>query len=195
MNFEALKQFVIGKLSNELNKDLTYHCVEHTMDVLESVDRLGKMEGILNDDICLLKTAALFHDLGFVDVYDGHEEASIVLASNTLPAYGYSAKSIEIISNLIRATKIPQSPQNHLEEILADADLDYLGRDDLFIIGQRLQYEWKKYGKISTLREWHEKQLAFIKNHKYFTKSAIKLRENKKQENIGELELLLCVKK
>ena len=28
------------------------------------------------------------------------------------------------------ATKIPQKPQNHYEEVLSDADLDYLGRDD-----------------------------------------------------------------
>ena len=96
---------------------------------------------------------------------------------------------------MINSTEIPQSPETHLEMIIADADLDYIGRDDIFLIGQRLQYEWLKIGKISTLKEWHEKQLNFLKKHTYFTKSAKKLREKKKQENIQEIEELLCPKK
>ncbi len=79
--------------------------------------------------------------------------------------------------------------------VLADADLDYLGRDDLYVIGQRLQYEWQLHGIISSLREWHEKQLQFLKVHDYFTKSAKKLRDKRKLENIKELETLMCVKK
>jgi uncharacterized protein len=95
---------------------------------------------------------------------------------------------------MIRATKIPQNPQNHLDKILDDADLDYIGRDDMFVISQRLQYEWSRYGKLNSLRDWNEIQIDFLKNHHYFTKSAIKLREAKKQENIRELELLLSSK-
>lgn len=194
MDFEAVKQFVLEKLNNELSKDLTYHSVEHTLDVIESAERLAKLEGIRNGQICLLKTAALFHDIGFVSVYDGHEKASMQFAIDMLPEFGYSSDAINTIIHLIKATQIPQSPQNHLEMILADADLDYIGRDDLFLIGQRLQYEWKQQGKIQSLREWHEKQLVFLKNHQYFTKSANELREVKKQENIRELENLLSIK-
>jgi HD superfamily phosphodiesterase len=195
MDFEGAKKYTLERLRNELNDKLHYHSVEHTLDVLDSVTRLAEMENVNGHDQVLLKTAALFHDLGFVETYDGHEDASIRIATKVLPEYGYSPEDIKVIDGLIRSTEIPQSPQNHLEEIMADADLDYLGRDDLYLIGQRLQYEWQLHGIVSSLREWHEKQLKFLKVHNYFTESAKKLRDKRKQENIKELETLMCVKK
>jgi len=195
MDFEVVKNFVFEKLSNDLNKDLTYHCLEHTKDVMKSAERLADMEGVNGHDLCLIKTAALLHDLGFVESYQGHEDVSIRMAGEFLPAYGYSEDDIIKVQGMIRSTEIPQSPTNKLEEIIADADLDYLGRDDLFLIGQRLQYEWKKHGIVSNLKEWHEKQLAFLKSHDYYTDSAKKLRAAKKSENIEELEILMCLKK
>ena len=195
MDFEAVKKVILEKLENELGKNLMYHSIDHTRDVIDSVERLALMEGVNGDSLTLLKTAALFHDAGFLETYDGHELASVEMVSKILPKYGYSGQNISDIQGMIKSTEIPQNPQNHLEEIMADADLDYLGRDDLFLIGQRLQYEWSSIGKISTLREWHIKQLDFLKKHKFFTKSARDMRESKKQENIKELENLLCLKK
>lgn len=195
MDFEGAKKYALQRLRNELNDKLHYHSVEHTLDVLDSVTRLAEMENVNGHDQALLKTGALFHDLGFVETYDGHEDASIRIAKDVLPEYGYSPEDIKVIEGLIRSTEIPQTPQNHLQEIMADADLDYLGRDDLYVIGQRLQYEWQLHGIVSSLREWHEKQLRFLKVHNYFTESAKKLRDKRKQENIKELETLMCVKK
>ncbi len=191
MDLNAAKQFVLKKLRGELSEDLIYHSVEHTLDVTEAVRRLGEMEGLQNVQITLLETAALFHDLGFTEIYDGHEEVSVRFAREALPRFGYSQADIEVIVGLIRATKLPQNPQNHLEEVLADADLDYIGRDDMFIIGQCLYNEWIRYEKIDSLREWNEKQMRFLKAHYYFTRSANTLRKVKKQENIRELEKVL----
>lgn len=195
MDFEGAKKYTLERLTNELNEKLHYHSVEHTIDVLDAVTRIAKLEKVNSHDLILLKTAALFHDIGFIETYKGHEEASIKIAYEVLPGYGYSDADLKIIEGLIRSTEIPQTPKTHLEEIMADSDLDYLGRDDLYVIGQRLQYEWQLHGIISTLREWHEKQLRFLKVHNYFTKSAQKLRNKRKQENIKELETLMCVKK
>ena len=111
-----------------------------------------------------------------------------------LPRYGYTEEDIKKVQGMIKSTEIPQSPTNKLEEIIADADLDYLGRDDIYLIGQRLQYEWKMFGKISTLRQWHETQLSFLRKHSYFTESAKKLRNDKKEENIKDIEELLSIK-
>jgi HD superfamily phosphodiesterase len=195
MDYESMKQFVLEKLENELHEDLTYHCVDHTLDVLNSAERIAKLENINGHDLDLIRTAALFHDMGFLESYAGHEEISIRMASEILPDYGFTKEDIKAIQGMIKSTEIPQSPTTHLERILADADLDYLGRDDLFLIGQRLQYEWKKKGFISSLKEWHEKQLKFLKAHNYFTETAKKLRDKKKLENIEEIEVLLCLKK
>lgn len=195
MDFEGVKDFIIKKLNEELSDELHYHCPEHTLDVIESAERYAKMEGVNGHDLILLKTGALFHDLGFIETYDGHEKASIRLAYKILPDYGFTKEDIKKIEGIILSTELPQNPKTHLEKIMADADLDYIGRDDLFLIGQRLQYEWKLIGKISTLRDWHVKQLSFLKHHTFFTESARKLRDEKKKENIKELERLLCIKK
>ncbi|MCF8378321.1 MAG: HD domain-containing protein [Bacteroidales bacterium] len=195
MDFDGVKNYVISRLNNELSAELTYHSVEHTLDVVASAERIAKMESVNGRDLSLIKTAALFHDIGFLETYDGHESLSVELAKKVLPEYGYDEKDIAAIESMIMSTRIPQTPKNRLDMILSDADLDYLGRDDLFLIGQRLQYEWKLIGKVTTIRDWHEKQLQFLKNHHYFTVSAKKLRENKKQENIIEIEKLLCIKK
>jgi len=195
MDFEGAKKYTLNRLISDLSGKLHYHSVDHTLDVLDAVTRLADMENVNGHDQVLLKTGALFHDLGFIETYDGHEEASIRMAYKILPDYDYSLDDIKVVEGLIRSTEIPQNPKTHLEQIMADADLDYVGRDDLFVIGQRLQYEWQLQGIVSSLREWHEKQLQFLKTHKFFTKSAIKLREKRKQENIKELEILMCVKK
>lgn len=195
MDFEGIKGFVLNKLDKELDPNLYYHSVDHTLDVLKSVERLAIMEQINGHELELLKTAALFHDMGFIVKYEGHEKESIKMAYKFLPDFGYTRNEMETIEGLILSTEIPQTPKTKLEEIMADADLDYIGRDDLFFIGQKLQYEWKLQGIVSTIRDWHEKQLKFLKTHEFFTKSAKVLRDERKAENIRQLEELLCKKK
>ncbi len=138
MDFEGIKKVIIEKLKNDLPKQLTYHNVEHTLDVINAVKRISTSENINGDDLTLLKTAALFHDSGYLYGYDGHEEISCKIAQKYLPHYGYTPEQVGKVKEIIMATKMPQSPQNHLEEIMADADLDYLGRDDFFSIDSKL---------------------------------------------------------
>ena len=191
LNTKAAKQFALDKLDSELDEDLVYHSVEHTLDVVNAARLLGEMEGLVSNDILLLETAALYHDIGFTETYEDHEEHSVKIARKALPEFGYSQNDIEIIAGAINATKIPQKPKNLLEEVLADSDLDYLGREDIFVIGQRLHYEWNRQGRDMSLVEWHETQIRFLQKHRYFTQSALNLREARKQENIRELENLL----
>ena len=63
---------------------------------------------------------------------------------------------------MIMATKIPQSPRNGLEEIICDADLDYLGRDDFYEIGATLFEELKAYNVLQNEREWNRIQVKFL---------------------------------
>jgi len=88
---------------------------------------------------------------------------------------------------MILSTKIPQSPKNLFEKILCDADLDYLGRDDYFIISSKLLKELELKNNL-TPNEWIYLQSNFIKSHKYFTITSRKLREKKKQKNLSEIQ-------
>lgn len=191
MEFQNAKQFALNKLKGELSEDLIYHSVEHTLDVVKAARIFGKMEGLQNSDMRLLEIAAVYHDIGFIESYENHEDHSIKIAKEVLPNFGFSKEEIGIITSAIHATKIPQTPLNHIGEVLADSDLDNLGREDVFVIGQCIHSELCRYGRTLTLIEWYEEQMSFFKKHRYFTKSALKIREAKKQENIRELENLL----
>jgi len=82
------------------------------------------------------------------------------------------------------ATKLPQTPHTLLESILADADLDYLGRDDFFTIGAKLFEEFTLSGAAGNKDEWNKKQVDFMENHCYFTHASTRLRRNNKEANI-----------
>jgi predicted metal-dependent HD superfamily phosphohydrolase len=191
MNYESAKKYILKKLERELDPRLTYHSVDHTLDVLESAVRLAEMEDIPPEDLVLLKTACLFHDSGMLVTYRGHEEASIEICRQTLPAYGYTEEQTDTICRMILTTKLPQCASAHLDKILCDADLDYLGRSDFFMIAHRLKYEWDTL-KIypTTLQEWYKIQRDFLSAHRYFTVSALKLRQSYKMENLNQVNLM-----
>jgi hypothetical protein len=89
---------------------------------------------------------------------------------------------------MIMATRIPQTPHNLLEEIIADADLDYLGRDDFWTIGNKLFTELQMYSIIQTEDEWNRLQIKFLEQHHYFTRTAIETRKQKKDEYMAILK-------
>ncbi len=184
LRFLEVKKFIIEKQLNELPKHLHYHNLNHILDVHEAVIRYAKLEGVTTKDTELLQVAALFHDSGFIVKGNGHEEISCTFADTYLPEFGYSAIEIEKIKGMIRATKIPQTPKNHLEQILADADLDYLGRNDFEEIANGLYEEILVENKDLNKEKWNNIQVSFFENHKYFTESAKRLRNNKKEENL-----------
>jgi hypothetical protein len=93
---------------------------------------------------------------------------------------------------MIMATKIPQTPNNHLEQILADADLDYLGRDDFFTIGNKLYDELAMFGIITNERDWNLLQERFLESHNYHTATAISSRNAKKQQNLDIIKSKLA---
>jgi uncharacterized protein len=191
MDFKAAKEFVLNKLKSELKPDLHYHCLTHTLDVYESAKKLGTLENITGSDLILLETAALFHDTGFLAGYKDHEEQSVNVVKKVLPGFGYTAGEVEIISNMILATRLPQKPVTLLEKILCDADLDYLGRDDFFMIANKLLCEWNENGIPVSLKKWYHIQVNFLENNHYFTKSAISLRKAKKNQNLSQIQELL----
>jgi hypothetical protein len=112
------------------------------------------------------------------------------LAEPIMAKYGYSKAEIEVIKGLIRATRIPQSPRNHLEEIICDSDLDYLGRDDFYKISDRLFEELKSSSKVTDKTEWNRQQIRFLEAHSYHTAFTRKHHQPKKEERIREIKAL-----
>lgn len=187
MDYIKAKEFIVHKLEKELPKYLTYHSLQHVMDVLHSVDDIASNEEVIGEDLVLLHTAALYHDCGFTVQAKDHEEIGCQIAQKVLPGFNYSPHQIQKICGMIMATKIPQTPHNLLEQIIADADLDYLGRDDFYDIGATLFLELKHSNIVQTESQWNEIQIKFLQQHNYFTQTSLKNRNPKKQQYLAEL--------
>ncbi len=185
--FETVKEIVLAKLDG-LSPHLTYHSKEHTIDVLKQTLRIAASEGITDPyELLSLKFAALFHDIGFLQTYPNHEAKGCELFLEYADMEGFTDTEKADIQSLIMATKLPQSPKNHLEQIICDADLDYLGRSDFLIIGDNLRREFLHYNIVASNEAWEKLQLNFLTNHKYFTESSRKLREPVKQMHYSKL--------
>ena len=191
IQFTDIQELILDKLEKELPGYLYYHNVKHTVDVVTEVELIGWAEGLDDEGILLLKTAALFHDAGHTVDYDDHEYHGTVLARKYLPEYGYSPEQIEKICEIIMATKLPPRPQDIYQKIICDADLDYLGRSDMIPVSNTLYRELKEQDKIGTLNDWNKLQLKFISGHSYFTRTARSLREVNKQKQIERIKKLI----
>src|SRR5262245_51833298 len=123
MQYEQVYSFLMNKLEKGLPSYITYHTAGHTKSVIESAEKLAAEENISGDDLVLLKTAALFHDAGFLQNHNDHEELSCNMARQYLPAYGYDTDQVEQVCRMIISTQVPQTPPDHLSELLCDADL------------------------------------------------------------------------
>lgn len=167
-----LEEFVLEKLERELSPQLYYHNLKHTIDVYNQVELIGRSEGVSRHDMLLLRTAALLHDVGHLVDYDTHEEMSSHFARLHLPRFRYTSEQIERVVELIMATKLPQKPQNTLEMIMCDADLEYLGRTDYHPVSQALYQELHERGRVNSPNEWRQMQIGFIEQHRYFTRTA-----------------------
>ena len=187
IRFKSLEDVILTKLEKGLDKRLYYHNVKHTIDVINQVEILGIGEGVSEEEMIILKTAALFHDLGHTISFVDHEEQGIIFAKDILPDYNYSKEQIEIISELIYATKFPPKPRNKLERIICDADLDYLGRPDFIPSSHNLYLEMFEHGRIKNKEEWNKIQVDFLKTHQYYTETARKTREINKQKQLEKL--------
>ncbi len=191
IQFTDIQEIILDKLEKDLPDYLYYHNVKHTVDVVTEVELIGWAEGCSDEEILLLKTAALFHDAGHTINYDNHEYQGTQMARQILPEYNYSERQINIICDIIMATKLPPEPNNLLEQIICDADLDYLGRSDFIPVSNTLYDELKAQDKIGSLNDWNKLQVKFISSHQYFTRTAQSLREVNKQKQIERIESLI----
>lgn len=183
-----LKCFIIDKLARELSPHLYFHSVAHTRDdVLPAAESLALHSGVSGEDLLLLQTAALFHDVGYLQCYENNEPLAAASAREVLPAFDYQPEQIEIIAGIIMKTAMPQQPETLLEQIMCDADMDSLGRTDFWELSMKLCRELAFFGQKIEAEDWLHIQLEFLESHSYFTQAAQHLRNAGKAENIRDL--------
>ncbi len=184
LNYKKAEKNLLTKLRTQLPSNLYYHNVHHTIDICAAAEKIAIAEGLKREDVILIKTAALYHDAGFIEQYHNNEHIGIKMAKEDLPKSGFSEMQIEEITNLIDATSMPSKPQTHFQKILCDADLDYLGRDDFFKISDKLKREFLERSIVKNDLEWDALQIKFISQHQYFTETSQSTRDWKKYQNL-----------
>lgn len=184
MQIQQAGDFILDKIKNELPEHFHYHNADHALDVYTAAKQIAAGEGINGYELDLLLTAAYYHDSGFLFGQANHEAGSCKNARQYLPDFGYTDDEIEQVCDIIMATKMPQSPHNHLGQIICDADLDYLGRNDFFILSKRLFSELVITDHLESELEWDRQQVKFLRSHHYFTQTALRLRDEGKNEHL-----------
>lgn len=175
-------------LKDKLSSAYTYHNLDHTIQVVDKIKILAKEENISPEDTENLLLAGWFHDLGYVDDADNHEEESRKIASDFLKQHRFPEERIAKIGELILATDKFYKPKNHLEEVIKDADLYHLASDDYFRICENLRQEIKEvhHQKFSKLK-WAELNITFFAKHKFYTKFAKENWQPEKEKNVEKI--------
>jgi uncharacterized protein len=175
-DFEQAKAYAFYRLETELPAEICFHDLRHTRDdVLPAAERLARLCDVEARELELITVAAAFHDTG------------ARITAQALPSFGFSSEQIEQVMGMILATRLPQTPHNLLEQIMADADLDALGRDDYFKRNELLRLELGACGLRVSLEQWYRTQIDFLENHTYFTPAARALRDPGKARNLAQL--------
>lgn len=189
MDFEHARRTILNRLKSSLPDELTYHDIKHTLNVEKAAQQFARLEGIKGEELVLLRTAVLFHDVGYILTNEGNEEIAIKLMRSELPNFGYTEKQIQQVAAIIRATIRGTRPTSLLEMIMCDADHDYLGRADYHTIASKLRIELEEQGKTMTDIEWVNFQLNYLENeHVYYTETAQNIRKPGKSRRIAELK-------
>lgn len=192
MQPEAAIEFILSKLANELPAHLYYHGHHHTIDVLEATSRIAEDQGIVGEELSLLLVATAYHDCGFLFGHRDHELRGCEIARDHLPKFGFSSTQIELICEMIMATKVPQNPTGTLADILCDADLDYLGRDDFEPVANSLFQELKQLGIVTDIEKWNRIQLSFLSEHHYHTSYSRRVRQPAKQVHLEKVRQIVA---
>ena len=178
---------LLETLAVNLPDHLTYHSLSHTIDVANVCEAYINHYKIDEAHAKLIRIAAIGHDFGYIISPVDHEERSIQTLSQLLPEI-LDSHEIALVNGMIRATKVPQQPKNFYDEIVADADLDYLGRTDYDKLSGNLLKEFEYYHIVSTQEDWFDLQIKFLENHQFHTSFAQEFRKPLKLQKLKELK-------
>ncbi|NLR91613.1 Pycsar system effector family protein [Flammeovirga agarivorans] len=172
-------------------KDLSFHNLAHTENVVSATQEIGKAEGLSEKELQLLEIAAWFHDTGYEEGNcTDHENKGAKLCEAFLKGKMPDDDIIQI-KECIMATQLPQTPRNLMEQVMCDSDLAHLGKDNFFKYSEDLRNEIissMKMPKKLTKLQWHLMNIRFLSEHRYFTNYAREVLNPKKQEYLNSIQ-------
>ncbi|MCF8245473.1 MAG: DUF5706 domain-containing protein [Saprospiraceae bacterium] len=182
------EQYLTDFFQKKISAEYVFHDFVHTMGVLEAVTEIGAANNLDERELQLLQLAAWFHDSGYDQGAEGHEERSCRYAVSFLSKFDLPDQDLDLITRCIMATRLPFKPKDLFEETLCDADLSHLGKQSYWDRTGRLRQELLlTRGKMMAEQEWVQFELDFMNNHRYFTSAAEELYNSRKLKHIKQL--------
>lgn len=186
---QKAEAYVFSLIRDKLPPNYIYHNYNHTVDVVESVIEIAEGSELSKEETEMVVLAAWFHDTGFIEVYDGHEEKSQEIAAKFLRENLYPEEKIEMVLGCIAATKYPQQPTNMLEYVICDADLSGIASKKYYEKAAFLRRELElALGRTETDAEWLESEVNFLSQHRYHTPYAHLKFDKKRTLHVLELK-------
>ncbi len=171
-----------------IKDEYVFHEILHTRQVVDAVDELCKLMDIPPHKRMLLKIAAWFHDTGYDQGPTEHEQRSAAYARQFMEAEGFAEADIAFVERCILATNTNNTPKDEYEELLRDADLSHLGKNNYWERCSRLRQELAlTRNQIMPEAEWVAFEIDFLSRHCFFTKAARALYSEGKARHLQQL--------
>jgi predicted metal-dependent HD superfamily phosphohydrolase len=187
---QKVKNYVESLFKDKLSSVYFYHNFIHTTYTVNKAEEIMKNTPVSIEDQEKVILALWFHDTGYIDCAQDHEEKGVEIMKNFLKNENYPENYIEDVSKLILATKINYEPQNLLEKIAKDADCSHFASHDYNDISDALRKEWELTNvRCFSNDEWNAGNLDMLKNkHHYYTDYAKENWDPLKKKNIKKIE-------
>ena len=188
LRLNDLEDYVENMMTDTVLK-LYFHNFKHVLDVYEQVELLAHSENVTDEDLLLLRTAALLHDIGYsISSDDDVQILSEDMARESLPLFHYKPQQIERVCRLMKASHYESVPDDILEEIMHDANLMYFGRADFITRMMNYFREQKEHGILLDKAGWFQIQIQHLTNHRFYTQAARKLAHVSASQQIATLK-------
>lgn len=187
---QKAENFIFGLFKDKVSEVYLYHNFQHIFRVVQSADLLGKAHHLSEEELEILTLAAWFHDSGYSDSEENHEENSAKIAEEFLKTEGFPEDKIKEVQRIILATTHGHEPVDLLEKIIRDADTSHFAEENYPAISELLRAEWElTENKIYTDEEWASlNRNHLLKEHRYYTDFARENWSKAKNENVAVLQ-------
>lgn len=176
---DTIKDFVFQVYKDHFSKDFLFHNFSYTTRALESLELLLKEHSVFDEEtVVYLKAACWFHATGFYKDFETGGETSIGIAKDFLKEQGWPSKSVDVVTNYIKATSANAGPKSEEEKIIHDAARFYYADTNF----KEVQKLWKE--ELSLTRnieysneEWFALLSGIFRDFFFYTPVAGKLWE------------------
>jgi len=187
---QKAKDYVEILFKDKLSSVYFYHNFIHTTYTINKAEEILKHTPVSEQDQEKVLLALWFHDTGYIECAQNHEEKGVDIMKSFLKNENYPEDYIEDVTKLILATKITYEPQNLLEQIVKDSDCSHFASHDYNDISDALRKEWELTNvRCFSNDEWNAGNLDMLKNkHKFYTDYAKQNWQPLKEKNIKKIE-------